>query len=70
MTASSQTPDATLLDAVQARLLGCLVEKEETAPDTYPLTVNAAQAAANQKTGHERGPNADGGTVQPPPRPL
>ncbi len=50
MTDPVQTPDVPLLDAVQARLLGCLVEKEATTPDTYPLTVNAAQSAANQKT--------------------
>lgn len=30
MTDSAQTPDVPLLDAVQARLLGCLVEKEAT----------------------------------------
>jgi len=41
------------LDPIQARLLGCLVEKEATTPDTYPLTVNAAQVAANQKTARE-----------------
>ena len=49
MTDSTQTPDVPLLDAVQARLLGCLVEKEATTPDTYPLTVNAAQSAANPR---------------------
>lgn len=41
------------LNAAEARLLGCLVEKEATTPDTYPLTVNAAQAAANQKTARD-----------------
>ncbi len=41
------------LDPVQARVLGCLIEKEATTPDAYPLTVNAAQAAANQKTARD-----------------
>jgi len=42
-----------VLDPAQARVLGCLVEKEATTPDAYPLTVNAAQVAANQKTARE-----------------
>lgn len=41
------------LDATEARLLGCLVEKEATTPDTYPLTVNALVVAANQKTSRD-----------------
>jgi hypothetical protein len=41
------------LDAAEARLLGCLVEKEATTPEQYPLTENAAQQAANQKTSRE-----------------
>jgi uncharacterized protein YceH (UPF0502 family) len=42
-----------VLSAAQARALGCLIEKEATTPDAYPLTVNAAQVAANQKTARE-----------------
>ncbi len=38
------------LDPVGIRLLGCLIEKEMTTPDYYPMTVNALTAAANQKT--------------------
>lgn len=34
----------------EARILGCLVEKERTTPEYYPMTVNALVAAANQKT--------------------
>jgi uncharacterized protein YceH (UPF0502 family) len=41
------------LDAVQARVLGCLVEKAATTPDAYPLTENALVAACNQKTSRE-----------------
>lgn len=42
-----------LLDATEARVLGCLVEKETTTPEQYPLTENAALQAANQKTSRE-----------------
>jgi uncharacterized protein YceH (UPF0502 family) len=46
-------PDLPILDIAQARALGCLIEKEATTPDAYPLTVNATQVAANQKTARE-----------------
>ena len=42
-----------LLTAAEARALGCLIEKEATTPDVYPLTIAAVQSAANQKTAHE-----------------
>lgn len=42
-----------LLTAAEARALGCLVEKEATTPDVYPLTIAAVVSAANQKTGRE-----------------
>ena len=38
------------LTAIQARVLGCLIEKKETTPDQYPLTLNALKNACNQKT--------------------
>ncbi len=38
------------LDDVEARVIGCLIEKEATTPDYYPLTVNALINACNQKT--------------------
>jgi uncharacterized protein YceH (UPF0502 family) len=44
---------ALVLTAAEARVLGCLIEKEATTPDAYPLTVNAAQVAANQKTARD-----------------
>ncbi|GAB3359524.1 YceH family protein [Lysobacter tyrosinilyticus] len=49
----TETPVLPLLNAAEARVLGCLIEKEATTPDTYPLTVNAAQVAANQKTARD-----------------
>ena len=39
-----------LLTPIQARVLGCLIEKKETTPDQYPLTLNALKNACNQKT--------------------
>ena len=42
-----------ILTAAEARVLGCLIEKKLLTPDVYPLTLNAAQAAANQKTARE-----------------
>ena len=51
----TDTPATALpvLDTAQARVLGCLVEKQATTPDVYPLTVNAALSAANQKTARD-----------------
>ena len=49
----TDTPALPLLNAAEARVLGCLIEKEATTPDTYPLTVNAAHVAANQKTARD-----------------
>ncbi len=39
-----------VLRPVDARVLACLVEKETTVPDSYPLTLNALRAACNQST--------------------
>lgn len=41
------------LDAIEARILGCLVEKAAITPEVYPLTINALVAACNQKTSRE-----------------
>ena len=38
------------LSQEEARVLGCLVEKEMTTPDTYPLTLNALVTACNQSS--------------------
>ncbi|WP_027037412.1 YceH family protein [Mesorhizobium ciceri] len=45
--------DLPILSPIEARILGCLIEKKELTPDVYPLTLNAALAAANQKTARE-----------------
>jgi len=39
-----------LLNAIELRVLGSLIEKSKTTPDYYPMTVNALTAACNQKT--------------------
>jgi uncharacterized protein len=59
----SDSSDLPLLTATEARVLGCLIEKEATTPDAYPLTVNAAVVAANQKTAREPVMNLDPGDV-------
>jgi uncharacterized protein len=41
------------LDAVELRVLGCLLEKERTTPDQYPLSLNALRLAANQSTNRD-----------------
>ncbi len=41
------------LDAVEIRVLGCLLEKEQTTPDAYPLSVNALVGACNQKSNRD-----------------
>ena len=42
-----------LLDADEARVLGVLLEKEQTTPDAYPLTINAVIAGCNQKSNRD-----------------
>lgn len=41
------------LDAVEIRVLGALLEKEQATPDHYPLTINALIAACNQKSNRD-----------------
>ncbi|MBN9425147.1 MAG: YceH family protein, partial [Burkholderiales bacterium] len=41
------------LSAIEVRVLGVLVEKERTVPDTYPLSLNALTAGCNQKTSRD-----------------
>ena len=41
------------LTAIEARILGSLMEKARTVPDSYPLTLNALSSACNQKSSRE-----------------
>jgi hypothetical protein len=40
-------------DAAELRVLGCLIEKQRTTPDVYPLSLNALRLACNQSTNRE-----------------
>jgi uncharacterized protein YceH (UPF0502 family) len=40
-------------DAVEIRVLGCLVEKQRTTPDAYPLSLNSLRLACNQTTNRD-----------------
>jgi uncharacterized protein YceH (UPF0502 family) len=40
-------------DAVEIRVLGCLIEKQHTTPDAYPLSLNSLRTACNQSTNRE-----------------
>ena len=41
------------LSALEARVIGCLIEKEITTTDQYPLSLNALTNACNQKTNRD-----------------
>ena len=53
-----------VLDTIEARVLGCLIEKERTTPEYYPLTLNAMLAACNQKSNRDPEMHLDGPTVE------
>ena len=40
-------------DAVEIRVVACLVEKQRTTPDVYPLSLNALRLACNQSTNRD-----------------
>ena len=42
-----------MLSVIEGRVLGCLMEKERTVPDQYPLTMNALVSACNQSSSRE-----------------
>lgn len=50
---NSISSDLPILNPAETRVLGCLIEKKELTPDIYPLTLNAAHVAANQKTARD-----------------
>ncbi len=56
-------PESLQLTPNEARILACLVEKEATTPDQYPLTENALVLACNQKTSREPVMNLSVGEV-------
>ena len=50
-------------DAVEIRVVGCLVEKQRTTPDAYPLSLNALRLACNQATNRDPVVEYDEATV-------
>jgi hypothetical protein len=52
------------LSAIEARVIGCLIEKQITTPDQYPLSLNALVNAANQKSNRDPIMSVDEATVQ------
>jgi uncharacterized protein len=54
----------TTLDATEARVIGCLIEKQITTPDQYPLSLNALVNACNQKSNRDPMLDLDEQTVQ------
>jgi uncharacterized protein len=52
------------LSAAEIRVLGCLLEKQRTTPDAYPLTLNALRLACNQATNREPVVDYDEATVR------
>ncbi len=51
-------------DAVEIRVLGCLIEKQRTTPDAYPLSLNALRAACNQSTNRDPVSDYDEPTIR------
>jgi len=50
-------------DPVEIRVLGCLIEKQRTTPDVYPLSLNALRLACNQATNRDPVVDYDEATV-------
>ena len=51
-------------DAVEIRVLGCLIEKQRTTPDVYPLSLNALRLACNQATNRDPVVDYDEATIR------
>ena len=51
-------------DAVEIRVLGCLIEKQRTTPDQYPLSLNSLRLACNQSTNRDPVVDYDEGTIR------
>jgi uncharacterized protein len=51
-------------DAVEIRVVACLVEKQRTTPDQYPLTLNSLRLACNQSTNRDPVVDYDESTIR------
>ena len=56
--------DLPVLDPVEQRVLGCLLEKQVTVPASYPLTLNSLRTACNQTSSRDPVLNLDEPTVE------
>ncbi|OZY44040.1 YceH family protein [Pseudomonas lundensis] len=63
MNSEHETDVEARLNSTEIRILGALIEKQATHPDTYPLTLNALVLACNQKTSREPVMNLSPGQV-------
>ncbi len=52
------------LDAAEVRVLGCLIEKQRTTPDVYPLSLNGLRTACNQSTNRDPVVSYDDDTIR------
>ncbi len=59
----SAQPEASVLSAIECRILGALLEKQLSTPDAYPMTANALLNACNQKSNREPVSNYQQGEV-------
>jgi uncharacterized protein YceH (UPF0502 family) len=62
--------DLPVLDAVEQRVLGCLLEKQVTVPATYPLTLTALRTACNQTSNRDPVLDLDERTIETTARAL
>ncbi|MNF74744.1 hypothetical protein D3C85_543880 [compost metagenome] len=62
-TEQETSTEALRLSSTELRILGSLIEKQATSPETYPLTLNALVIACNQKTSREPVMNLSQGQV-------
>lgn len=53
-----------VLNDIEVRILGCLIEKEMTTPDYYPMTLNSLTNACNQKSNRDPVVSYDETTVE------
>ncbi|CAM3083132.1 hypothetical protein BZK31_00835 [Pseudomonas floridensis] len=60
---STEASETVQLNSTEVRILGCLIEKQATHPETYPLTLNALVLACNQKTSRDPVMNLTQGQV-------
>lgn len=58
-----EADDQIVLDEVEQRVLGSLLEKERTVPASYPMTLNALRTACNQSTSREPVMTLDDATI-------